>query len=328
MGKIILFVVLYFIVPPGIFAGAKALKSYIKSQMFGRKQSKTAITQGNIREGLNEKISKRIKFTLKDPRNSPIPFRLIFVLIYITGAIVAGIGGALGKFSILMIALLIQYVDVIFAYGSANEIVTERDTVLRRMVELKSSKMKLVNKGKGIITRPSDEFKILKWSDDLVHPEKMHIYMPTDFDLLSINQFLESWNLVFGSEGQWIADKSDKQYGGFDFNAGVASLRVSPKLPQRADWHTRYLDPEHIHWGFFPLAIGSENGVPIYNEEIDATEHVLGFAVNSGQNKLSAKNDVVIGAEITSAPQVLIAGGTGGGKALASDTKVKVLVSD
>ena len=322
---ILIYVVAYFATPPLLMTLLRSLKTYIKNELFGRKQSKTAIAQASKKEGLNEKISKRVRFTLRDPRNKPVPFRLIFVLIYILGAIVAAIGGGLGNFTLLIVALVIAYADIVFAYTSANGIVTERDTVLRRMVELKSSKMRLANREKGVITRPSDEFTILQWSKDLIHPEKMHVYMPTDFDLLSVDSFLESWNLVFGSEGQWIADKTDEHYGGFDFNAGVAAIRVSPKLPTRADWHTRYLNPEHIHWGFFPLAIGSENGVPIYNETIDATEHILGFSVNSGQNKLSAKNGVVLGSEIVAAPQVLIAGGTGGGKALASNTKVKVL---
>lgn len=325
MGKILLFIILYIIIPPAIMGLLKAIKTYLKSYLFGRRQSKTAINQGNLKEGLNEKISNRVKFTLKDKRNEPIPFRLVFLFIYSIGLVVAIASAIFSNPWFFLVAICIAYISVIFSYITANEIVKKRDEVLGRMVQLKASKMRLANSGKGVIARPSDEFQIVKWDEDLVSPAKMYIYMPTDFDILGIDQFLESWNLVFGSNGQWIADKSDEQYGGFDFNAGVAAIRVSPKLPTIANWHTRYLDPEHVHWSFFPLAIGSENGIPIYNEEIDAIEHVLGFSVNSGQNKLSKKNGVVIGDEIVAAPQSLIAGGTGGGKSLNSRSKIVVI---
>ena len=149
--------------------------------------------------------------------------------------------------------------------------------------------------------------------------------MPTDFDILSVDGFLESFNLVFGGNGQWIADVDDKQYSGFDFNAGVAAIKVSGKLPPMAMWSEMYLDKKDIHWSYFPLALGSENGVPIVNKETGETEHVLGFAVNSGQEKLSKKNGVQIGPEVTSSPQILIAGGTGGGKSLSSKTAVRVI---
>lgn len=325
MGKILLYIVLYAILPPILLVSVRALKEYIKRQLFGARRSKTAIVQ-DVREGFNEKLNKRVKFTIKDPRNEPVPYRLVFLIILIAGLIVAVVASIIGKIGILFTAFLIHYISYGFSYITADKIVKERDEVLKRMIELKASKMRLANKEKGAIPRPENEFKILEWADDLVNPKKMYIFMPTEFDILAVDSFLESWNLIFGGQGQWIADRDDEQYGGFNFNSGVAALKVSPPLPQRADWHTRYLNPEHIHWSFFPLAIGSENGVPIYNEEIDAVEHVLGFAVNSGQNKLSKKNGVTLGTEITSAPQVLIAGGTGGGKSLNSQTPIEVVI--
>lgn len=325
MGMAIIFLILYLIIPPGIFMLAKFAKEKAKQAIFGRKKSSTAIKAEAQKEGINKKIIKRIKFTLKDPRNTPIPFRLIFLLIYIVGLIIATLGGYLSSGKLLLASVIIAYVAAVFSIITANKIVMERNQVIKRMLELKGSKMRFVNKEKGAIINPDSEFKILEWSEDLTHPTKMHLYMPTDFDILEVDRFLESFNLVFGSNGQWVSDDTDKTYGGFDFNAGVAAIKVSAQLPQRADWHERYLNKEDIHWSYFPLALGSENGVPVYNEELDITEHVLGFAVNGGQEKLSKSKDVIIGNEITSAPQVLIAGGTGGGKALASNTKVKIL---
>lgn len=324
--KIIIFVILYLFIPPGIFAFFKFFKEQAKYAIFGRKKNNTAIKQAAQKEGLNNKIIKRIQFTMHDPRNEPIPFKLVFIFIYLIGMGVSIYAGFADNWKLLLLSIMIAYISVIFSCVTANKIVTERDKVIKRMLELKGSKMRFVNKEKGAMVTPETEFKILKWSEDLVNPEKMYLFMPTDFDTLEVDQFLESFNLVFGGNGQWIADDTDKQYHGFDFNAGIAAIRVSPKLPSIAKWHERYIDPKNVHWSYFPLALGSENGVPVYNEELDITEHVLGFAVNSGQEKLSKKNGVEIGPEITSAPQILIAGGTGGGKSLQSTTVVNVVV--
>lgn len=326
MGTAILFFILYMVIPPGIFILGKFVKNQIKYTLFGRKQSRTAIRKEAEKEGFNRKASKRIRFTLKDPRNKPAPFRLLFVLTYFIGAGVALFGGLKDNWVFLLVAVFIAYFAMALSYLSANAIVSERDQVLKRMLELKGSRMRLVNKDKDAIVTPESEFRVLKWGEDLVNPVKMHLYMPTNFDILEVDSFLESFNLIFGGNGQWISDDTDKEYGGFDFNAGVAAIRVSPKLPQLAMWHERYLNPEYIHWSYFPLALGSENGVPIYNEEDDTTERVLGFAVNSGQEKLAKQKGFKIGREITAAPQILIAGGTGGGKALDSKTVVEVIV--
>lgn len=310
MIKAIVFLMLYAIIPPGVFEFGRFVKEQIKYAIFGRRKSRTAIKQETRKEGLNQKISKRIKFTMADPRKNPVPFKLIFIFIYLIGAGISFYGGISDNWMALIIAIGVAYIAMIFSCATANKIVAERDKVTSRMLELKGSKMRLVNKEKNAIVTPESEFRILKWSEDLVHPEKMHLYMPTDFDILEVDRFLESFNLVFGGNGQWIADDTDKEYGGFDFNAGVAAIKVSPKLPNIAMWHERYLDPKDIHWSYFPLALGSENGVPVYNEDLGITEHVLGFAVNGGQEKLSKKNGVSLGKEVTPAPQILIAGGT------------------
>lgn len=328
MGKIILFTILYLVIPPGIFVLAKFAKDRVKYALFGRRKSATAIRAEAVKEGLNQKIMKRIQFTIRDPRTKPIPFKLISILMYVFGMLIAMFGGYSENWRLLSISIFVAYATLIFSIITANKIVVEREQVLKRMLELKGSRMRFVNRDKGSVPTVNSEFKVTEWGEDLTHPEKMYLYMPTDFDILEVDNFMESFNLVFGGNGQWIADDTDEKYGGFDFNAGVAAIRVSPRLPQIAMWHERYLNPEYIHWSYFPLALGSENGVPIYNEEEDIYERVIGFAVNSGQEKLSKKNGVNIGNEITAAPQILIAGGTGGGKSLDSNTKITTLSCD
>lgn len=324
LGKIILFVILYVVIPPGIFILTKIAKNQAKYAMFGRRRSRTAIKEEITREGINSKIKKRIDFTLRDPRSKPIPFRLIFFLIYTLGIVVSVVGGINEDFNYLLIAVAIAYVSMFFSIFTANRIVTEREKVLERMLELKGSRMKFVDRERGSAPNVNSEIKVIEWNEDLTVPSKLYLYMPTSFDILEIDRFMESFNLIFGEDGQWIADDTDEAHGGFDFNSGVAAIRVAPPLPKMAMWNERYLDPKYVHWSYFPLALGSENGVPVYNEEDDTWESVLGFAVNSGQEKLSNKNGVPTGGEITAAPQILIAGGTGGGKALSSETEVKV----
>lgn len=328
MGKMLLFIILYIALPPFIIVGGKVFKNYMKTALFGRRRSKTAIAIEAEKEGLSEKISKRVKFTMSDSRKDPVPFKIIFIAIYVAGLMVSAIAGLMNSFKIFLFSLVIAYGAITFAYVSANKIVSARDEVLKRMLELKGTKMKHLNRGAGKRATINNELKVIEWSEDLVNPAKMHIYMPTDFDIMAVDSFLQSFNLIFGSQGQWVADKGDKDYGGFDFNKGVAAIKVTPPLPQLAKWHTRYLNPEKVHWSFFPLAIGSENGIPIYNEETGRVEPVLGFSVNSGQNKLSAKNGDTIGDEIVAAPQILVGGGTGGGKSLHVETPVEIVIDD
>lgn len=324
MSRGLIFVLLYFAIPPLSLKIGKMMKDQAKYSIYGRQRSRTAINQ-DAEAGFNARLAERKAFTKRDPRTKPIPFKIMYLGMLIVGAIASFFIGLFElKFKWAMLAWLINFGSMAFSYITADEIVVERNKVLERMLSLKHSKMGLVSDSKS---NPilQEEIQVIEWHDDLVTPRKLYLYMPTTFDSLQVNGFLESFNLIFNSHGQWIANMEDETHRGFDFNAGVASLRVSPPLPQRADWHERYLLNEKVHWSFFPLAIGSENGIPIENEETGKIEHVLGFAVNSGQNKLSAKQGVIIGSEIVAAPQVLIAGGTGGGKALASDTEVIVV---
>lgn len=322
----IIYLILYLIGPPLTLKVGRYAKEQIKYSLYGRRRSNTAISQ-QASEGFNARLRKRTEFTMRDPRTEPIPYRIVFIGIYILGGIVAILGGFLGKFIFLLLAWGISAGGMAYSYITADPIVTERDKVIERMVSLKQSKMGLMSDNKTS-PDPNQELRVIEWNDNLIAPKRLHLYMPTTFDNLQITGFLESFNLIFGSNGRWIENLNDEEYQGFDFNAGVASLRTSAPLPQRADWHERYLLNERIHWSFFPLAIGSENGVPVINEETGKQEHILGFAVNSGQNKLASKQGFKIGAEIVAAPQILIAGGTGGGKSLSVDTLVVTVTDD
>lgn len=327
MGRGLRFLIMYLAIPPFVLWFGKMMKDQFKYSLYGRKRSQTAIAQ-EAEAGFNARLKERKDFTKRDPRTKPIPYKIIYIAIYALGAIGSFIVGTFDfKFKYAALMWLFNFGSMAFSYITADEIVVERKKVLERMLSLKQSKMGLVSESKSNPILP-DEIEVLEWHDDLITPKRLYLYMPTTFDSLQVTSFLESFNLIFNSHGQWIANMEDENYTGFDFNAGVASLRVSPPLPQRADWHERYLLNEKVHWSFFPLAIGSENGIPIENEETGKVEHVLGFAVNSGQNKLSAKQGVTIGSEIVAAPQILIAGGTGGGKSLSVDTLVVTVTDD
>ena len=302
---------------------SKMLKEQIKYELFGRR-SRTKINAVK-KEGLNKKLSKRIKFTMKDPRKTPIPFKIVFITIHLVGAGLAGFAGFADIWPLLFLSYFVYLAATIFSIVTSNDIVKRRDIVIERMLEKKREQIKLVDKEAINNGNYQSEFRILSWHDDLVNPSSLHLYLPTSFTPEQIDDFLYSFNTLFGENGSWIANIDDEQYKGFDFIAGVASIKTTEKLPTIAMWDEKYLNPAQIHWGYFPLALGSENGVPLENKETGEIEHVLGFSVNSGQEKLSKKNGVNIGAEITSAPQILIAGGTGGGKSLNSRSKVVVI---
>jgi hypothetical protein len=166
----------------------------------------------------------------------------------------------------------------------------------------------------------SEEFQILKWADDNVSPLKIRLMLPTRFDPLNENALLEKVSNLFGIDGaRWVADMSDEDVPGFDYNLGLATIAMTAPLPNRADWNERYLTHSAVHWGFFPMALGSENGLQLENED-GKIEHVLGYDPIGQASKFAEKQGVQVGPEIVAAPHALIAGGTGGGKALDLDT--------
>lgn len=275
---------------------------------------------------LNSKISEALKFVLKlDKRKSlGIPNRAILVVIYIIGLIPTLFFAYSENYAMMALFLLTPYWAYAFAITVYRPIKNDREELYLRLYTLKQSRMGLYNKGKKDVVDYNAEFQILEWEDDYISPSKLTLKIPPTFDSLAIEGFLEQFNVHFGNGSAWVADRSDPKVPGWDFNRGVATLVHTPPLPKMALWSDLYIKHENIAWSFFPIALGTENGVRITNPETGEDEYVLGFDVFGDQAKM-AKKGVQVGGEITQSPQVLIAGGTGGGKSLQVDTLVPTL---
>lgn len=327
-----IYILAYILVLPVVYFTIKLVKDQLKNQMFnqrGNKRSQTALVQKQKAPTLTSKLSSALSFSLKEDKRGlkGISNRVIILSVYILGSLVATLAYFIESYALLLIAsFLFPIIAVIYSYSSTKAILKKRKETLERMAVLKGERMGNVSQvNKYSPPNVNEEIRVLEWSDDYLFPMKMHLYMPTRFDKLRVGDFLTYFNELFNSYGNWVANTNDKENPGFDFNSGIASLAVTPKLPTRADWSDRFLNSDEFAWSFFPLGFSSENGVVSVNPTTGAKEHVIGFDLQNNQAKLSKKNGTPVGPEMVAAPQVLIAGATGGGKALALDTEIVVI---
>lgn len=318
----LIFIMLYAIIVPATNLGVQLTKRWLQQMMYGRR-SKTAYRQEVKKETFASKLYKRLKFTIREDKRSTkgVSNKLIVISILLIGALVAFLAGTMQSWSMLFLAIIIQLIGLGISSAFSKAILTKREEILDRMLSLKQQRMGIIGDAKKGV-HLAENIKVIEWGEDYIHPAKLHMYMPTSFDSPRVSDFMTFFNQLFNTKGVWVQNLNDEQYEGFDFQAGVASLRVTPPLPGRADWHERYLFDDNIAWSFFPLALGSEGGVPITNPETGAIEHILGFDVNGEQGKLMGKRGLHAGPDMTASPQALVAGATGGGKSLAENTIV------
>lgn len=219
-----------------------------------------------------------------------------------------------------LVGLLLFLGALIFGIRSANKVVTTRNKIYKRMMDIARSKLgtpqKFANNPKAVIT-------VTEWRD-YVKPQEVRFVVPTTFGMESEEGFLRQFNQVFGSETAWVPkDDPEKGTSGWDYEEGLVVLRAVPPLPQKAPWNPHYIEDPRIAWSFFPLALGVENGVEVENPETGQVENVLGFDLSGLQSKVEG---IKVAPKLGSAaPMVLIAGGTGSGKALEVDTPVVVV---
>lgn len=317
----LIYALLYILAPPMLLFIGKLLKQQLIQQVTrGHKRSNTAL-KNQQKEPLGRKIRQRLTFTLRDEHRSTkgVHNRLLFVIIFLIGLAVAILSSFVENIWVFLSSYLFYFTAIGFSYQTASEILTQREQVLTRMLDLKKSRMGLV--GEGTI---AENIKVIEWNKENIFPVQMYLYMPTNFDTLRQEDFLRYFNELFNSNGNWVSNRKDEKHKGFDFNAGIASIIATKPLPQRADWHERYVLSDEIAWSFFPLGLASENGVIMIDPETGEEQHVIGFDLQNNQAKLSASMGREIGSEIVAAPQSLVSGGTGSGKSVSLDTLVEV----
>lgn len=250
-----------------------------------------------------------------------------FYIIYLIGLIITLIATALTSLNsfvylFILICLFIPFFIDYYLFQSFKTVIEKRDKIIDRMLNLKFARMGRVQ-NKGEMLDISKELEILEW-EDAYTPVKLRMTIPVNFDPLQSESFLEQFNVMFGKTRAWAPDEEDKDYPGWQYEAGAVTLKAIEALPNMANWHEGYLLNDHCAWSFFPLAIGTQGGVMMKDPHTGEDVHVLGFDLAGETPKLAKKLGFYCGPELQSgvSPQVLVVGATGGGKALGLNTEI------
>lgn len=325
----IVFPILFFLFAPPVFIGLVSTAKKLIIREFRRKMRiKAPVVQA--KPSFMKQSKEAILFLLKiDKRKTfNLDNKIIIMLIYSIGIVFTVFIILTGSILFYILAFLMPFITGAVAIQLYKPIYQARIKFYEKLLSYKSGKMKLVQKqNKDQATNYDEEFKIVEWEDNNIFPKKLIIYLPTSFSPLQTEGFLEEFQPLFGKGSNWVPDRSDPADPGWNFDEGRVTLVHTPPLPTKAMWSEHYLLNDSIAWSFFPLGLGSENGVKLKNENGEE-EFVIGFDLAGEQSKLGKKKGIQVGEEVIMAPQVLIAGGTGGGKALSSDTIIPTVKAD
>lgn len=279
---------------------------------------------------LFSKIMRGVKTEFKND-NRPLSKKInlsrtiTYWVITITGLLLSFIGFFTNNLFVI-IGFSLSMIAYLYAYFISKGLLNDQENVKQRLYDSKKDAMGLVSNFRDGIDYDS-EFKILEWAPDHIHFNKVLFYIPTSFDQLNTDAVIDKMNQNFGGGTAWVASPESETHG-WNFVDGKVILSRTPELPHRADWDSHYVLNDNIAWSFFPIGLGVEHGVELLNPKTGKTEHVLGFDLQGAETKLGKKNGFYVGPEIVAAPQVLISGGTGGGKSLSENTSIPTVVSD
>lgn len=259
-----------------------------------------------------------INFLIKEDKRATLGMKnkVIIISLYVIG-LLATIGlSAMGNLALATLLTLFPFIVAIVGNKLYAPIRKGKEEIYERIMSVKRDSMGLANR-KGDATFDT-EFEVTEWKDYFT-PVKLKLFIPTNFDSLREEEFLQKFNQFLGAGSRWAPDRSNPEDQGWNYTKGHVNLMHMPPLPTKAMWNERYLLNDSIAWSFFPLALGVENGVKLHNDETDEDEFVLGFDVAGAQSKMKG---VQVGDEVQQAPMSLVSGGTGGGKSLSVDTLV------
>lgn len=262
------------------------------------------------------------KFSLKAGSETNLENRKVLLIIWAVGLGISLVGVPLGRLGYSLLAGTIVFGAVIgLAVVKANGILKTRQSLVAKMFEIARSTLGAPPEAAA---NPGSVVQVLEW-DELVKPMKVQMSIPTTFSSSGEENFLRQYNQVFGMESAWIAfnDPETKKLG-WNYEDGVLTIAAQPPLPSQAPWEAHYVLDPTVSWSFFPIAIGIEDGIEVVNPKTGQTENVLGFDLSGLQAGISKDNGTYSSPKLGSAsPMVLIGGGTGGGKALDINTKIK-----
>ena len=305
IAKIILFIIGYFLVIPGFF--------YLKKSMTSkRKNNKTLIKNKDPLQSMTfqQKVNRYRKFGFKEASN-----KSQVIGAYVISILIAPIMSLVNPLFAFILLIISPFAFFFINKKLVDAELTEKDTLLTRMIDFKRAKMGLIDSSSSALDYEK-EFTILEWSDDK-KPEKIRIELPVNFDPLNATRFLADFSVQFGRGRPFEIDEEDKDFPGWSPEKGKATIKLQAPLPTMAKWSAHYLEDPTVQWSFFPLGLGSKGGVPIKNPETGEIEHVIGIDVDGTQRKYCEKNGIHVGSDIVASPMTLIAGVTGGGKSVA-----------
>jgi len=323
----------------GIGLADKQMKSYFLNKQLMRKGANKNQVMKNAKDPAWPKWKERLKFTRSDkrafvfgkpkqgqePKSTGITRRLFYWILRIAGLVVALIGGVIGNAGLaggLFLAALLYMASLVYGYMSADKLMKSREAVLKRMFSVAKAKL---NQSSEYETNPGQVVRITEWRD-YVKPQIAEFDIPDTFGEEGAEGFMKQFNQLFGKETAWVpSDNPETGDPGWDFDKGVLTIHAVPPLPRKAPWDEHYVLAEGVAWSFFPIGLGVENGLELPNPKTGLVENVLGFDLSGEQAKVAEKFGLKMSQAITTSPMALIAGGTGGGKALSADTLVRVL---
>lgn len=314
--------VAYIILAPlSVFLVGMAQKALVVDSYYAKPKNRQ--TRANPPEPVLNKWSKWFSFAIRDKRSVMFNGKTVEMsrqkalwLGILGGLVLAVISGFLQMWWIMPLAFIVFYATLGVSFSSAKKLLDERQKVLARMLEIAQSTL-----GQNS-SNPNEVIEVTEWKD-LVEPQKVMFKIPTKFNADGESLFLRQFNQVFGRTQTWIADYDE---GGWNYEEGKAYFKTVPPLPTMAPWDERYLFDPAIGDDFFPIGVGVEGGLELPNGEDGEVLNILGYDVLGTEKKVAEKAGVKVSASASvAAPHVLVAGGTGGGKAMAVDTLVEVV---
>lgn len=335
-----LYVILFPILFWGLGLADKQFKNWrLNKQLMSRGANKTQILK-NAPAPAWPKWKERLKFTRGDkrqfvlppkkkgeePKSLPITRRQFYWLLRAAGLLVALIGGITGDISFMLtmlgVAALIYAASLVYGYISADKLMKTREQIIKKMFSVARAKL---NQSAEYESNPGQVIRVIEWRD-MVKPQKVEFDIPETFGEEGAEGFMKLFNQNFGKETAWVpSDNPETGDPGWDFEKGVLTINSVPPLPRQAPWDEHYVLADGVAWSFFPIGLGVENGLELPNPKTGEVENVLGFDLSGEQAKVAEKFGLKMSQAITTSPMVLVAGGTGGGKALSVDTMVRVV---
>lgn len=287
----------------------------------------------SMRKNINKKRKEKAEQTedkaLKEKLETPIASWIIpiqsvkiFYTIYGLGAIATIVGFGLQSFTITLIGALLWY--TYFTFGLVNSLKPVR-VINRKLDIMYGIAAASIKYESNLDHTNSKKIKVIRWSDPIT-PQMISFELGPNLTRNVQEPFMQAFNLYFGEESTWVPSYDQElEHKGWDFPNGILHIYSVPPLPQKAKWSTHYVNGEGISWSWFPLGLGVEGGVEQPNPETNEVENVIGIDVSGLQDGEGAKAGIRVHPSIVASPQILIAGRTGGGKAIDVNELVEVI---